>query len=371
MGKHMNQTIYDVAIIGGGPAGCATAIALKKQGIEQILVAEAGSYQQPRIGESIPPDTRDLFAQLGIWEAFVQQHHEPCMGSQSSWGADALGYNDFLFNPKGTGWHLDRLRFDQFMAEQAKQSHIDFIPECPFKSIRHQAHNNSYELTFKDGKTITCRFVVDASGRGAKVARRLGAQRKEADALLFVSAYIPLSEITSTRKLNRMTYLEAVEYGWWYAARLPDEHMVFAAASTPQIIEAMQLQKETTWRDALLQTQHLSQLFAQPLSLPVLNSWLAPSALLDPPAGAGWLAVGDAASTFDPISSQGIYKALQHSLNAAPAIVDWLAGKQQTLLDYRQYVGNQFIEYLEQRDYFYQMEQRWWDSEFWSARRAV
>ena len=61
---------YDVVIIGGGPAGCATAIALQQLGITNVLVAEASDYSQPRIGESIPPDTRGLFSRLGIWQAF-------------------------------------------------------------------------------------------------------------------------------------------------------------------------------------------------------------------------------------------------------------------------------------------------------------
>ena len=123
---------YDVAILGGGPAGCATALALRQQGISRILVVESGFYQNIRVGESIPPDTRVLLEKLGIWSDFLKEEHEPCLGSCSSWGHDRLGYNDFLFNPHGNGWHLDRRRFDALLARKAEETGVTLSLFCHF-----------------------------------------------------------------------------------------------------------------------------------------------------------------------------------------------------------------------------------------------
>src|SRR6187549_1177938 len=104
---------FQVAVVGGGPAGAATALALRRRGVADVLLVEAGDYRGVRFGESVPPDLRLPLDALGLWTSFVAQGHEPCLGSCSVWGSAQPGYNDFLFNPHGHGWHLDRARFDR------------------------------------------------------------------------------------------------------------------------------------------------------------------------------------------------------------------------------------------------------------------
>ena len=373
----MASLCYEVVIIGGGPAGCATALALRNAGLDNILVCEASDYNHPRVGESIPPNTRGLFSRLGLWQAFELEAHETCLGSYSSWGDDKLGYNDFLFNPQGHGWHLDRLRFDQFMANECKLKGIELTTKMRFKSIQCDDKQYPINISFDDHPSVRCRFVVDATGQTAKVARQFGAKRKEQDNLMCVAAYYDIKEHDhahdkahdKAQPLKRMTLLEAVENGWWYTARLPGNRIITAISSDASIVKQQNLKQPVHWHNALSQTQHLSEALGTTSAPDKLHTWIAPSALLNPPAGTGWLAVGDAASSFDPISSQGIYKALLHGLNAAPAIVAWLQGDNQPLLEYRNTVAEQFIDYLEQRAYFYDLEQRWPEAEFWQRRQ--
>ena len=111
----MTQAQYDVVILGAGPAGSAAALKLCHFGFDKILLAEASHFETARIGESIPPDSRQLLAELDVLTEFLAENHEPCLGSCSSWGSEQLGHNDFLLNPYGYGWHLDRTRFDIFL----------------------------------------------------------------------------------------------------------------------------------------------------------------------------------------------------------------------------------------------------------------
>src|ERR1700722_11169238 len=157
---------FDVVILGEGPAGCATALALTRFGGCRVLVVEAGRYDAIRIGESVPPDIRVVLEQLGVWAEFLTENHEPCLGSCSSWGADELGYNDFLFNPMGNGWHLDRRRFDDFLVRHVDERGMELWTGTRWDACERTAAGLRLRLRDDDGavRTVTARFVVDATG---------------------------------------------------------------------------------------------------------------------------------------------------------------------------------------------------------------
>jgi flavin-dependent dehydrogenase len=362
---------FDVAILGGGPAGCATALALARMGGLRILLVEAGCYEGPRIGESIPPDTRILLEKLGIWENFLNECHEPCLGSCSSWGADSLGYNDFLFNPLGNGWHLDRMRFDAFLARKASELGVQFLANTRFQGCD-DIGADSYRLRLNgaDQKPFaaTARFVVDATGTRSCFARCMGAGKLFLDQLICVTAFF---ELPTSADFSRLTMLEAVDYGWWYAARLPNRRLAVAVCSDPNIIKHKALRKREGFLRNLEQTSHISAALAACHF--VDNSETisaAPSFLLNEVAGNRWLAAGDAACAYDPISSQGIHKAISNGIEAASAVTTFLHGGAGQLGEYRDLLAARFHGYLEQRNFFYGLEQRWPTSPFWTNRRA-
>jgi flavin-dependent dehydrogenase len=360
---------YDVVMLGGGPAGCATALALAAHGVSNTLVVESSRYEAARIGESIPPDTRVLLEQLGVWHDFLNEKHEPCLGSCSSWGANALGYNDFLCNPLGNGWHLDRRRFDLFLAVRTAECGAEIRTGTRFVAVE---RTGSKEFSLKlatDGgqtETVSARFVVDATGRHASFARRMGARKLFLDRLTCIAAFF---QLPAWSKFSRLTLLEAVSDGWWYAAKLPDARLAVAFACDPEFMRSAGLNNKANWLAHLNRTMHLSrELAGCAFAEESLMVCTAPSFLLDRATGDGWLAVGDAASAYDPISSQGIYKALSSGLQAAEVVAALLKGATGQLGDYESSVAGSFGNYLENRNYFYGAERRWADAAFWKRR---
>jgi flavin-dependent dehydrogenase len=95
----------------------------------------------------------------------------------------------------------------------------------------------------------------------------------------------------------------------------------------------------------------------------------APSFRLDRAAGPNWFAVGDAASAYDPISSQGIYKALSDGIRAGDSIAASLASGRDLSETYDSSIRLEFETYLTNRNFFYGLEQRWPKSHFWKRRR--
>jgi flavin-dependent dehydrogenase len=84
--------------------------------------------------------------------------------------------------------------------------------------------------------------------------------------------------------------------------------------------------------------------------------------------GERWIAVGDAATTYDPLSSQGIFKALQSGILASYAICDFFKGTPGGLEKYEALIKQEFDDYLATRADYYGQERRWQASPFWQRR---
>ncbi|NOT53973.1 MAG: NAD(P)-binding protein [Deltaproteobacteria bacterium] len=357
------QSRYRIAIIGGGPAGSACALALARLGVSDVVMIEAGDYQRFRIGESIPPESRRLFHALGIEREFLEQGHAPCYGSCSYWGSEARGYNDSLMNPLGHGWHLDRCRFDRFLASQAHARGVQVHIGATLTHSTPKANGFTLDIQHATPQgrrmlRIHADQVVDASGTRAVFARQRGSLKQGSHPLICLAALLGLRE---TAPPSSLSHLEAVEQGWWYGAFLPDARLLLALYSNAASIKAGQLWKSEQWRTLLAATRHIAALADQAAPLTGrIASFPAPSYCLDHVGGRGWLAIGDAASAYDPIASQGICKALANGLLAAEVLQ-----AQSGLERYAQAVHAAYQDYLALRRHWYGLEQRWPHASFW------
>lgn len=372
---HFNLTIrsllpslphYQVVIIGGGPAGSACALKLAQLGVKKVLLLESGQYEKFRIGESIPPETNKLFQSLGILQAFIDQGHEPCYGSCSYWGDDRRGYNDSLLSPHGHGWHLDRRRFNQFLAQQAQLTGVVLETNSTFKQSLPTVHTNHQLLIETRGQTqkINTDIVIDASGTRSVFATAQGSQKIKSSPLICLGLRFGLDD--SQAIISKLTHLEAASYGWWYAARLPNDLVLVALYTDAKIIKDQGLNRLEHWLKLLHTTPNTSQLVQglKPVDTQ-LRGFPAPSFRLDKMAGTDWLAVGDAATAYDPITSQGIIKALGNGILAAEYAGQRLQGNISDFRAYQQAIAQQYEQYLQMRLYFYQIEQRWKNAYFW------
>ena len=358
-----------VAIIGGGPAGCAAALALAGAGIDGVQLLEAGDYSRQRVGESLPPDTRLLLAKLGLWDEFRQQQHDPCLGSCSAWGSDELGYNDFLSNPQGHGWHLDRRRFERWLADQAHARGVELRSHTRLSAV--ETNGQGYRLELRgpaqSSEYLHADYVIDASGAHARFARLVGARPIELDQLICVYGFFSSPAEASN---SRLTLLEAAEYGWWYRASLPDGQLCIALACDQPGLRRLNAGEWRRWLNLLADTRHTASnqqgYGFEPGSM--LTS-PATSYRLDRVVGQNWLAAGDAASSFDPLLARGIHKALEDGIAGAEAVIGWLHGDASAAERHAQQIEQRYSEFREMRRYLYAQEQRWPQSDFWQARQ--
>jgi flavin-dependent dehydrogenase len=357
----------DVAVVGGGPAGTATALPLAQRG-HAVLVIERTDYGDLRIGETLPPAVRPLLGRIGLWERFAADQHRPAFGIRSAWGQPNLSDNDFVANPYGCGWHLDRARFDASLAFAAEQAGAQVLRAATVLSVEAARGGWQIEVACAGSRRrFRARQLVDATGRRAVIARGRGARRITWDRLVgIVSFHAPRSAEDS---LAAGTLIEAVEDGWFYSAVLPDRRLVIAYMTDADLYAKARKASPTCWQQRLEGSVH-TRARAQACDLaagPVIRA--ASSSRLDRASGRNWLAVGDAAAALDPLSSQGICQALQSGLAAADVIGECLARRGPAGRSLAARHQGDFDAYLLARRRYYGLERRFADAPFWRRRR--
>ncbi|MGY2200908.1 NAD(P)/FAD-dependent oxidoreductase [Pseudomonas gingeri] len=357
---------YDVAIVGGGPAGSATAITLVRQGW-RVLLADSAPAGRFRVGEGFPPSARSLLADLGVLDGFLAAGHRPSYGNVSVWGSDEPHTDDFIFRTHGQGFQLDRAAFDRHLRAAARQAGVA-LHESTRLSQTPDEDGFCLRLA-RDGHEhrVRSRWLIDAGGRPAVFARQQGAQRLENDRL--VAFYLLLHSPRGTDRDGR-TLVEAVENGWWYSVLLPSGERLVTYLSDLDLLDRQQLlNSQGLWR-LLQQTHLLRDLCQQHGYLPgtSVHGMDAGSGRLSVFHGEHWAAVGDAALSFDPLSSQGIATALYCGIHCAQAVHAALQGDDKALPAYADLLARIYAAYLVNRKQFYGMEKRWSESLFWSRR---
>jgi flavin-dependent dehydrogenase len=220
----------------------------------------------------------------------------------------------------------------------------------------------------RDGKQLIfhAKFLVDATGRASTLARKRGAGRIFYDRLVGVVVFL---SALAGNPLGDYTFVEAVQDGWWYSALLPNSRVVVAHMTDTDLNAQGSSRAIQCWQKQLDKTTHTKALINSCAleSGPFIVA--ANSSKLNTLFDRNWLAVGDAAAASDPLSSQGVYKALESGIRAARAIRDYFGGDGAALRSYAGEMEKSFDQYLLMRNKYYGLERRWPHSPFWRRRR--
>jgi len=357
---------FDVAIVGGGPAGSSLALFLANRGC-RVAQIDDGRALDFKPGEGLVPAAKRMLRSLKVWEAFSEQDHLPTYGNDSLWGHPQPQSSDFIQSIDGHGWRLDRLAFDQMLRKEGEKAGVTSVQGFVQKVER---SGEEWKLRLRDGNRIAAGWLVDATGRSASLARQLGAVRKDVDQLVAFWMHFTPNQLGDR---YASSLIESRPEGWWYNALLPNGHRVvyfFSDAGSPAQKEA---QTQAGFMSLLNQTSFVGEKLAaygyEPLSPPQAAD--ARSARLDQVMGDQWLAVGDAAMSFDPLSSQGILTAVYGGIQAGKALEKIKQGEVDALNAYGEAMEKVWTVYLENKAKFYGSERRWTAEPFWRERMEL
>ena len=332
-----------VVVVGGGPAGCAYAVTAAHAG-NSVVLLDDGRRPATWPGEALPAGGAELVE--SIFGAGVLEGHAEAYGTSAAWGSADLIAHDFMAHWAGRGFHLDRAVFDETLRVRARAAGVDVVVER-----MSEVSGGAGDWLINDRWEAD--WLVDASGRAGAVAGRLGVPRVRLDNQVALIAVVP------DEGGERVTTVEAIPQGWWYSAPLPGGARVAALVTDADLVGPDRLR---TWHEALDLARSIASLVGTGVVSEVA-AYPAGAAYLEYLHGDGWVAVGDAAVSVDPLSSQGLITGIVMAAHAARLIETDLASWE---LNYRAVLA----EHEETRAWLYAEERRWPDAPFW-ARRAV
>jgi FADH2 O2-dependent halogenase len=197
--KHMSAIEFDVGIIGGGPAGSATAAYLAKAGLK-CVVFESELFPRPHVGESLVPSSTRVFKELGLLDqmdqaGFPRKYGAGWTSSEKApiydmgWeGLEADCHADVRFEEREQAgvdrnytYHVDRGKFDLLLLQHAHQLGAKVYEGVRVKGVDFSEPSKP-RINFSIGHQevgTSVRMVVDASGRRTVLGNQLGLKIKD------------------------------------------------------------------------------------------------------------------------------------------------------------------------------------------------
>jgi flavin-dependent dehydrogenase len=349
------MTDCDVLVVGAGPAGCATAIRTARAGLTTVLLNQTRPSRH-WAGESLPPGFGQLLRSIFGDEILSEHHHRPAYGTRSVWGSDELIETDFLRNPLGEGWLLDRGRFDADAMQAAASAGASIVEVRHLGPLTRNA--SAWRLEAGDRLSLSAGFLVDATGRSAALLRKLGVSRTAADRQIAILAAFP-----DDGDAYSGTTVEAVRDGWWYTTPLPGGHCVLAYLTDDDLWR----EGARDWHGLLGETHHVRRIVGPRAMSARPRAYPAATAQAARLCGEGWLAVGDAAASFDPLSSQGLAASVLMGSRAGDAIAH--PDRERAIAAWAEAYAMLVAEHADLHAHYARLETRWPDSAYWRRRQ--
>ncbi|MDJ0939134.1 MAG: geranylgeranyl diphosphate reductase [Woeseiaceae bacterium] len=303
------MTDYDVAIVGGGPAGATAAYELAQRGQRVLLIDRDGRIKP--CGGAVPPI---LLREFDVPERLLETKvSEARMVSPSEQRVD-MDIGGFV-------GMVDRGKFDPWLRERAAEAGADLVTGH-FEELARDENDGllvRYREKNKQGKLKTAHVsvVIGADGAASKV-RKQGLDRQEKMKHVFAYHEIVRSPAGKTETFDPKrcdVYYQGIVspdfYGWVFP------HGECTSVGAGSAVKGFSLRKAVKrMRDnSGLDDNQVVRCEGAPLPLKPLKRW---------DNGKDIVVIGDAAGAVAPSSGEGIYYAMSSGRLAADACAEFV-----------------------------------------------
>lgn len=305
----------NVCILGAGPAGTCAALRLLKMG-HVVGMIESELFPRQQIGESLSPTIRNIFAYL---DAEHVLHHESFLYHLPSNVIWESKENSLQGKKRAENIVVDRSILDKQLLQLAIDKGLHLLQPAKLNEF-HRTEEGWKLDVFSEGKTVSIQtpVVLDARGRKGTLAK---------ERLPVSPASVAVWTHISSDLMPEETFVEATRKGWFWGAKVPGNRyriMAFTDGKTVQKSKGQSLAE-------LAQNTRFFGSIAKYLKDSPTETCSVTSYVHQNPWNEQFIKLGEAAFTLDPLSSNGVEKAMRFSLQTAIAVNTFLKNKETPL----------------------------------------
>ncbi|AMA60162.1 flavin-dependent monooxygenase QhpG [Bradyrhizobium sp. CCGE-LA001] len=295
---------HDVVILGAGQAGASAAIRLAQMGLDVGLL-ERLQFPRGHVGICISDETVALIDYLGLGREFDDAQFWRRHLTAVRWGDP-----EARLVPQ-QGYHVDRAVLDELMLRRARSVGARIYQPAQLQEVR-RLEDFGWSVTIAANERrqrLKAQFIVDAAGRRPAIS---GARIKDGPPLVSIHA-----NWAPSRTIAFDGLIEAGEDAWLWYAQTGHNQAVVSVFCDPRSLRAGKADgMQAQYAGVLRQFRALRpQQLGEQSSVPQVCD--ATSHHAEDPVGDGYIRLGDACFSVDPLSSQGVHLALQSGLQGS------------------------------------------------------
>jgi FADH2-dependent halogenase len=360
----MSDAIYDVAIIGGGPAGSTAATLLARAG-RRVVVCEREKFPRFHIGESLLPVSMKTFTKLGVHEKFEQAGFLKKYGGEMTSACSETGvkfyFKDGYRSQTEYSYQVPRAEFDKVLLDHAAENGAEVREQTIVRHVEVLPEHVELDLEYKSGATdkIAARYIIDASGRHSILASQF--KLKETYPHLrkiSIFAHYEGVELEDGRDASLTRQVRSADRWFWWIP-LPNDRSSLGVVADTELFRASKKTPEQFLEESLLEQPFLSRRMTRARRVTPAYASADFSYRLTKLTGERWMVAGDAAGFIDPVFSSGVFLAFLAAETAADilnVVLDEPAKRRKLFAKYERLLRRVMKSYLRFVDAWYSKE---------------
>lgn len=351
--------MYDVIVIGGGPAGSTAATLLARKGFS-VLLLERERFPRFQIGESLLPYNNELFDRLGVTGKLKTGDFFPKYGAQFVTGDGKVEYTfrfDRTLPPQyHSSFQVKRAEFDELLLRNAEAAGVDVREENSVKSVD-LSDPGSAAVQTNTGERHEARFVLDASGHGSILGNRHGG-KADVESLKKVAFFAHYRGVPRPEGLNAgNTVIVVLQDAWFWMIPVNHELMSVGLVVDRDHVLTCGLEPEELLNRTIAATPWVAERMRSAERVTQVFVRRDFSYRMKRIVGKNYALIGDAAGFIDPIFSTGVFIAMKSADIAATAVESRLRdGSMRPLKRYEREMTGALERYFQFISNFYRRE---------------